>query len=47
MTQMKKAIRIAGVMTGTSCDGLDVACVEFSGHPDRPEWRPICSACRG
>jgi anhydro-N-acetylmuramic acid kinase len=30
-------MKIAGVMTGTSCDGLDVACLEFRG----PNWRTL------
>jgi len=36
---MKKTVfKIAGVMTGTSCDGLDVACAEFSGDAWKPLW---------
>jgi len=36
---MKEArFRIAGVMTGTSCDGMDVACAEFAGTKWRPLW---------
>jgi anhydro-N-acetylmuramic acid kinase len=31
-------MRIAGVMTGTSCDGLDIACLEFSGKSWRALW---------
>lgn len=34
-------IRILGVMTGTSCDGLDAACIEI-GHGGG--WRPLWSA---
>src|SRR5262249_25803596 len=32
------AMKIAGVMTGTSCDGLDVSCLEFSKEKARPLW---------
>lgn len=38
------ALRVAGVMTGTSCDGLDVACAEFDGHPRALSWHPLWSA---
>lgn len=31
-------MKIAGVMTGTSCDGLDISCLEFSGASWRPLW---------
>lgn len=32
-------LRILGMMTGTSCDGLDAACVEFKpGSPSRLLW---------
>jgi anhydro-N-acetylmuramic acid kinase len=36
-----QSIRILGVMTGTSCDGLDAACVQIdkTGH-----WKPIWTA---
>ena len=33
-------IRILGVMTGTSCDGLDAACIEI----DETGWRPLWSS---
>ncbi len=35
---MRQEIKIAGVMTGTSCDGLDVACAGFEGEGWRPLW---------
>jgi anhydro-N-acetylmuramic acid kinase len=31
-------MKIAGIMTGTSCDGLDVSCLEFSNAIYRPLW---------
>ncbi len=31
-------LHILGVMTGTSCDGLDAACVEFSPDSWEPSW---------
>jgi anhydro-N-acetylmuramic acid kinase len=31
-------------MTGTSCDGLDVACAEFDGPSRELSWRPLWSA---
>lgn len=31
-------LRVLGVMTGTSCDGLDAACVEFGAEAWRPLW---------
>lgn len=33
-------LRILGVMTGTSCDGLDAACIEI----DSNRWKPLWSA---
>jgi anhydro-N-acetylmuramic acid kinase len=38
------ALRVAGVMTGTSCDGLDVACAEFDGPSHALSWRPLWNA---
>jgi anhydro-N-acetylmuramic acid kinase len=43
MPSRSSAVRILGVMTGTSCDGLDAACVEF----DSGGWRPLWSASAG
>ncbi|HUP57414.1 MAG TPA: anhydro-N-acetylmuramic acid kinase [Bdellovibrionota bacterium] len=43
MVQKKKkpsGLRIVGVMTGTSCDGLDAACLEM----DEAGWRPVWEA---
>lgn len=34
----KKALKILGLMTGTSADGLDIACVEFKGFDKYPEY---------
>jgi anhydro-N-acetylmuramic acid kinase len=42
--KQQRAVRVAGVMTGTSCDGLDLACVEFAGPAEGPEWRALWSA---
>jgi anhydro-N-acetylmuramic acid kinase len=39
MIMKKSTIRILGVMTGTSCDGLDAACLEI----DAKGWRPLWS----
>lgn len=37
------ALRILGVMTGTSCDGLDAACIEISGSGWSPLWSSSCA----
>ncbi len=39
-----KALRIIGVMSGTSLDGLDVVCVDFS-FTSKIEYKVIASAC--
>ena len=39
-TEPTPTLRVLGVMTGTSCDGLDAACVEI----DDTGWRPLWSA---
>jgi anhydro-N-acetylmuramic acid kinase len=31
-------MKIAGVMTGTSCDGLDVSCLQFTGKKWKAVW---------
>lgn len=36
--QEKKVLKILGMMTGTSADGLDIACVEFKGLDKYPEY---------
>src|SRR5688572_20885171 len=33
-----RALRVLGVMTGTSCDGLDAGCLEFRGHSIQVRW---------
>ena len=33
-----KSLRILGVMTGTSCDGLDSACIEINNNGWKPLW---------
>ena len=35
---MAERITIAGVMTGTSCDGVDVAAIEFDPESWTPKW---------
>jgi anhydro-N-acetylmuramic acid kinase len=46
----RERLRIAGVMTGTSCDGIDVACVEFDSsgnwHPSWVRSRPFARTLR-
>ena len=37
-TRRRSAIRVLGVMTGTSCDGLDAACIEIDGTGWAPLW---------
>lgn len=34
----KYTLRVLGVMTGTSCDGLDAACIEIGPQAWRPLW---------
>jgi anhydro-N-acetylmuramic acid kinase len=35
---MAERITIAGVMTGTSCDGIDIAAIEFDPESWTPKW---------
>ena len=37
-------MRVLGLMSGTSADGIDAVLVEFKGDPSRPRWR-ILNAC--
>lgn len=37
-------MRVLGLMSGTSADGVDAVLAEFSGRPDRPQWRILASA---
>lgn len=35
----KESIRVLGLMTGTSADGLDLACVQFNGYDKYPTFK--------
>jgi anhydro-N-acetylmuramic acid kinase len=35
----KETIKVLGLMTGTSADGLDIACVEFTGYDKYPTYK--------
>ncbi|MCX5950360.1 MAG: anhydro-N-acetylmuramic acid kinase, partial [Cyanobacteria bacterium] len=37
-------MRVLGLMSGTSADGVDAVLAEFTGRPDRPKWRILASA---
>jgi anhydro-N-acetylmuramic acid kinase len=37
-------MRVLGLMSGTSADGIDAVLAEFTGRPDRPHWRILASA---
>ena len=38
MSQNPRSLKILGVMTGTSCDGLDAACIDIDGEGWQPLW---------
>ena len=37
-------MRVLGLMSGTSADGVDAVLASFSGRPRRPRWRILASA---
>ena len=37
-------MRVLGLMSGTSADGVDAVLADFSGRPQRPRWRILASA---
>jgi anhydro-N-acetylmuramic acid kinase len=37
-------MKVLGLMSGTSADGIDGVLAEFSGRPARPRWRILASA---
>ena len=37
----KKTLRILGLMSGTSCDGLDIACIETTNKTDTFDFNLI------
>ncbi|MEB3172758.1 MAG: anhydro-N-acetylmuramic acid kinase [Cyanobacteriota bacterium] len=39
-------MRVLGLMSGTSADGVDAVLASFSGLPSRPRWRILASASR-
>jgi anhydro-N-acetylmuramic acid kinase len=36
-------MKVLGLMSGTSADGIDAVLVEFGGRPARPRWRILAS----
>ena len=36
-------MRVLGLMSGTSADGVDAVLASFSGPRDRPRWRILAS----
>jgi len=37
-------MRVLGLMSGTSADGIDAVLVEFKGHPSKPNWKILNTA---
>ena len=37
-------MKVLGLMSGTSADGVDAVLADFSGRPARPRWRILASA---
>ncbi len=38
-------MRVLGLMSGTSADGIDAVLADFSGRPQRPRWQVLNSVC--
>ncbi len=34
-------MRVLGLMSGTSADGIDAVLVDFKGDPSNPKWKII------
>ena len=37
-------MRVLGLMSGTSADGIDAVLVDFKGDPSKPKWK-ILNTC--
>ena len=37
-------MRVLGLMSGTSADGIDAVLVEFKGEPLNPKWKILNTA---